>query len=319
MLHKKSSIPEIVNLLDVDNLHVYAPTDAILVCGGEVNAKSEYPISFRDAYIKGKGGSELEKFAVHLPEDTNIHKNFTSFHDWLDFETYAAEICQLVILFCESPGSFSELGSFAVLNEISSRLLVFIDNDSYEKESYINLGPCASIVKRHGKDRIYVLDLKTLTMVSSRDYKSVNPKKLISLIGSHINNWISSNRHSQTFDSNLEGHLIKLVTGLVQHYGALEVEEIEVLLYCLGISKNQTEVQKYLDCACFVEWVKRERRGVRDFYVPLQEKDAIEYVYGIDELALSKSKWRANVRSYWKKHDGERHMAITANRLRSAS
>jgi len=49
---------------------------------------------------------------------------------------------------------------------------------------------------------------------------------------------------------------------LIQHYGALTIEEIDVLLYCLDIQTPEQEIKKYLLCAERFCWVYGEKRGL---------------------------------------------------------
>ncbi len=46
-----------------------------------------------------------------------------------------------IVMLPSSPGSFSELGAFALYNDICGKMLVIIDKQYEEHENYMNMGP----------------------------------------------------------------------------------------------------------------------------------------------------------------------------------
>ena len=55
-------------------------------------------------------------------------ESFNSNIDLLTFEEFLAEISDVIVLFCESPGSYCELGAFAYANKLfSDKLVIVID------------------------------------------------------------------------------------------------------------------------------------------------------------------------------------------------
>lgn len=86
----------------------------------------------------------------------------------------------------------------------------------------------------------------------------------------------------------------------------------------LGIKTDKTEICRFVDIGLFLEWLKIEGRGSRQFVVPLQEKDAIEYALLSGAPTINKSAWRLKVREYWSENDPDRFSALRANMLRAA-
>lgn len=72
------------------------------------------------------------------------------FQDLLEFEEHIAALCACVLIFVESPGSIAELGSFAVMRHLASRLLVVCEQkfESGADPSFIFLGPVAVLRRR---------------------------------------------------------------------------------------------------------------------------------------------------------------------------
>lgn len=317
MIAAKTNIPDILEWLDVDNLHVHAPTDVVLLCGGEVNITSRQPTSLRDAFLRIKHNPPLNKLTFRLAEEANIYGPNSNYSNWMDFESDLAQICQLILLFCESNGSLAELGTFASIDEVARKLSILIDSYNNSQKSYIKYGPIEAVTKEHGTERLFVMHLADLGLETIEKVAQVDLAALKQMLAEFVVESMNRNRDPRTFDATRNGHRIKLVTGMVQHYGALTVEELEVIFFALGLSASEKSLKKFLDCAEFLEWVKLEPRGTKDFYVALQDKDAFEYALVSGSPTLNKGAWRAMVRAYWSDKEPDRFSAITANPLRA--
>ena len=67
--------------------------------------------------------------------------------DLLSLEDAFASFSDCIIIVLESPGSFAEIGAFAIKDEIAKILLVINDIRYSRDESFINLGPIAKVNK----------------------------------------------------------------------------------------------------------------------------------------------------------------------------
>lgn len=82
-------------------------------------------------------------------------ESFNSNIDLLTFEEFLAEISDAIVLFCESPGSYCELGAFAYANKLfSDKLVIVIDEQYKEAKSFIMTGPVAK-AKQDGATIVY--------------------------------------------------------------------------------------------------------------------------------------------------------------------
>jgi hypothetical protein len=54
---------------------------------------------------------------------------------------HVVEICDAVIIFPSSPGSFCELGYFAAADGISEKMLILLDSAFSKKRGYLHYGP----------------------------------------------------------------------------------------------------------------------------------------------------------------------------------
>jgi hypothetical protein len=108
------------------------------------------------------------------------------------------------------------------------------------------------------------------------------------------------------------GHVIKLIVGLIQDYGALSVEEVESLLKLLKVTKAREIINGYLLCAEAVEWLKKVPKGRFDYFIATKTK-AYAATITLKDTAQVKNRMRrrALIRDYWRKNDIPRHNSIT--------
>ncbi|MDD4282504.1 MAG: retron St85 family effector protein [Bacilli bacterium] len=94
--------------------------------------------------------------------------------DLLTFEEILAEISDAVIIYIESMGSACELGAFAYVDSMLSKLLVINDLEYRGAQSFINDGPIKKIVNKDEKSVVYtkfndekLISLSDTNLVSS--------------------------------------------------------------------------------------------------------------------------------------------------------
>jgi hypothetical protein len=298
--------------LDAERIHVQSASDIIFLCGGQRSDISEpTPLSLRDAFLKIIDYPILRRRDVVQAEDiTDNISFFDKYEDILEFETDIAQIVELIILFCESEGSLAELGAFAMIEEIASRLFVVVREKHWNIDSFIKLGPLRRIQKKYGRGSIFLIDDAEVGM---RGDSASHVKKdvLGSLLSEPISLRLQRPREPSTFDATRPGHVIKLVVGLVQEYGALKIDEIVELLRVLNVIRGAADVHRYLLCAQAVGWLKEISKGSSDYFVAVGTKlDAATILSREDAQLKNKQRRRFSIREHWKTHDKERYNAI---------
>lgn len=255
--------------LDAEKIHVQAPSDIIFLCGGLISDLAQAtPLSLRDAFYKIIDNPVLRDRELILAE--NVTKEllfFDKYRDILALETDLAQIVELILLFCESEGSLAELGAFSVIDEIASRLFVVVRAEHWESDSFIKLGPLRKIEIKYSRDSIFVVhdDQIGLRRHSAAD---VDKDKLKKLLDEPLRKRLGRVKEPTTFDPNRSGHLIKLIVGFVQEYGALDVNEIQDLLELFNIPNISIEdIRRFAMCSNTVGWTKEVPRGSRDYIV----------------------------------------------------
>jgi hypothetical protein len=116
----------------------------VFVCGGSTAKRSK---KMRGRFLSW-AKRRLSEVVFVLAEDAY---NYTSLYDppelvnLSEFEEVIGEIADCVVVFPESAGSFAELGLFSGHEKIRQKTLVINTVAGVSSESFINLGPVATI------------------------------------------------------------------------------------------------------------------------------------------------------------------------------
>jgi hypothetical protein len=312
-------IPDIPSYVNVDSIHVHAPTQVVFVCGGEVDVKATTPKSLRDAFMRVSHLSTLSKYDVRLAEEMEVFFPKGEYVELLKFESDIAQISELILLFSESAGSLAELGVFVMDDEIAPRMLVVVDDKNYSKDSFVKLGPLYTLASHYGESTVCVLKLADLGIKDINNVKSVDVNALLAHLNDPLKVRLQKKEEPRTFDRHRNGHITKLVTGLIQYYGALTVDEIEVLLYCLEIPKSSQDIKRCLQCAELFNWIRRDKRGIEVYFAAVAIKSAISFDVISSAAPMNRVRWKSDVLDHWRRNDAQRFQSITAARLEAVA
>ncbi|MBB3308347.1 hypothetical protein FHT78_000076 [Rhizobium sp. BK196] len=304
------NIENILELIDPDKIRVYQPTRIIFVCGGKTDIAAQPPISLRDAFMRIAYSRSFERFTPILAEELNAFFPNGNYKDFLSLESDIAQISAIILLFSESFGSAAELGAFAMISEIAQKLLVVIDDKHYEENSFIKLGPLRALEIANGDGCVCVVNLIDLGIANITELEKLNVDLFSRIIQDAFQHRERSIPDHSTFNSKLSGHIIKLIVGLIQWYGALTVAEIETALYCLNVNCPPARIQDYLLCAQFAQWVTPKKRGVQTFYVAKSDTMAVQFVARAGKKMVNRQRWQAEIRAHWKANDDLRFRSI---------
>lgn len=267
------------------------------------------PVSIRDAFYKITDNPTFAQADLIRAEDTSAYYiRAAAYADLLQFETDLAQICDLILLFCESESSFSELGAFAMVDEIADKLLVIIQSQYYREETFITLGPIAALKNRHDS-AVYVIDDSDVGIVGN-SFSLIDKNVLRDRLKSPIEMRLTQVREHTRFEANRSGHIIKLIVGLVQEFGALSRTEILRLLPVFDVSCNADRLSGYILCASAVGWIAEDRKGSIDYCFSLSNKDAATLTLEKGEIPSDKARRRLTYREHWASHDQDRYRGI---------
>jgi hypothetical protein len=252
----------------------------------------------------------FEKYNAILAEDLNAFFPQGTYRDLLTLESDIAQIASLILVFSESYGSAAELGAFAMLPEISQRLLVVMDDKRYNENSFIKLGPLLSLSNSFGENAICVLNHGDLGIDRIDKLEKLDVGAFSYTIEQSISERIKGIPKHSTFNQKINGHVIKLIVGLIQWYGALTLEELEVALFCLNVECQKERISDFLLCAQFAKWIIADKRGVKTYYVAIAQIMAVKFHARPGKEMVSRIRWQAAIRDYWGVHDRHRFSCI---------
>lgn len=119
----------------------------------ETNDNVRYFImkNFDKQVYKGEYGKEIHP-AQYVISEYLYSKD--SPLDILTFEEVLAEISEYIIIIAESPGTFCELGAFAMHDAFVNKIIVINEDNEEYKSSFISLGPIKKIETQNEKNVI---------------------------------------------------------------------------------------------------------------------------------------------------------------------
>ena len=126
----------------------------LFLCGGASTAKRK---SYRDR-IRSLIKSE-KNLAIYYPEDLFSEILARKKTDLLTLEKVLAENSDVIIIVCESPGSFTEIGAFVNSIDTCGKVVLFIQTKYKNDKSFINQGP-VEYLKTHSERRTKVVYFK---------------------------------------------------------------------------------------------------------------------------------------------------------------
>ncbi len=300
----------LVEDLDVKALHVRAPANLIFLCGGPFSPEHDGPYqSLRDAFLRVASHAALKDSDLVLAETFTKEFTFSAhYDDILEFESDLAQIAELIILFCESEGSFAELGAFAHDEEISKRLLVVLRDRFANADSFITLGPIARL-RKHREHSVFTIADDQIG-IKNDSHASISLDDFKAVLDTPLRLRLANAREPTTFDARRDGHLIKLVVGLIQDYGALTEKEIADAISSLGIEVKIERLRAYLLCAKVVHWIDVTSIGFDRYYFPLVEQPATEFKVAKEATVKGRNKRLAYIREFWQAKDKQRFGVI---------
>ena len=284
----------------------------VFLCGGPTDVRSPTPISVRDAIYR-----ELVKHRdidgrIRVAEDYKDWSSEAIYRDLVSFESHLAELSSVIVLVLESPGSIAELGLFSVIEEFKEKLLVFVETDHYQSDSFIRLGPINYLEKIYqntaechrwmqGTGRFAVFDPAAAEQLQPELAEAVRvraakptPERVFK-----PTNW-------------LDGAL--LVCDLLGLCSALTLREIRQLLDQLGCARTESDVRQLVFLLQRVGLIAMEPKGDQRFYVSIEDKQYLHLAFR--DKTFDAMRFRSDLITHYEKDDKKRFRAIQEVRKR---
>lgn len=218
----------------------------IFLCGGALSRAGE-PFASARGYTMSRVGESrvIAGRRVLLAEKLTTLLQGDDYQDLLDFEKHVAALCACVLIFVESPGSIAELGSFSVMPDLASKLLVVCEQ-RFESAppSFIFLGPIASLRRqRSASVQVFpIYDTSSATPTVSTELLDDCWEYIEDAVADSLQRVVSE---STLLTSDLS-HQMVLVASLIDLMVASKLGEIEEGLNIFGIELKDRSLRKIL-------------------------------------------------------------------------
>lgn len=320
--------------LDTNNLKLKNLPNFIFLCGGDI---SDYEV---DSNISPATTSEdvpptVYKSMRKAVYDASLFNLPISkrlviaefYDDWIDhgviknlidLEIFIADIASSIVLILEAPGAYAELGSFSVIEDISDKLILIVNDNLVGKKTYANLGPIKYLedndktVFRYNWNVRYSISGDTIkTVLDSNAYETA--EMILNQISDKLDTVNIANPKINYFK---KGHLCFLIGDLIYNFHALKFNEIS---YYLRNYFFIDELSKRLIKSCLYilekfEFIKIVVMGDTYFISTAENKGFIKYSYDVESKNEASFKGVNDVRNslerYYAENDKYRFKVI---------
>lgn len=294
----------------IDNLkagstYVYSPNPFVLLCGGEVtDIKEKKPTaSLRDAFLKSSPFSAIKNAGIlQIEEIREYFDKDCPYKELVTFERDIAQMSDLVLLFSESPGSFTELGVFTSFKDISRRLLLIIQNKHLQKASFISQGPVA-VLRKVSDSAVFSITNKQVG-IRGDNYASVKPNDLLNLLKSPMEQRLKEAAKHTTLQKSSFSHRCQLYVALLREFTVLKDDEIITLFAAFDIKLTKAALNKIAFCCKGVQWARTAQAGFDRVHFATDGKAAAKFSFSGG--TLDPIRRRLEFRDHWAKNDPAR-------------
>ena len=290
--------------LNADSTRVYSPKPYFLLCGGPVSSIVDpHPISLRDAFLRAEAGAAIKNAEIlQIEEIQEYFEKDCPYKDLVEFERDIAQISDMVLLFSESPGSFTELGSFSSYKEIYEKLLVVVQSKYLTKSSFILKGP-VTFLRRKYKNSVFSITNGQVG-IKGISFSSVKPEVLLSVLKSPINERLLESKGRTTFQKNRFSHRCKLYIALLKEFSVLKDEELKILFGAFGVKLSDALLDRIAFCCKCVRWSGTSQAGFDRVHFALNGNEAAKFE--LNGEYADKLRRRVEIRQHWIQTDPAR-------------
>lgn len=122
----------------------------LFLCGA---ASTKEKISYRDI-IRSKL-EDNSNLSILYPEDMFTEMLNRKKYDLLTLEKFLANNSDIILIVCESPGSFTELGAFVNNSDTLEKVVILLQTKYKNTKSFIRLGPVEHVRMKNKNSIIY--------------------------------------------------------------------------------------------------------------------------------------------------------------------
>lgn len=219
---------------------------------------------------------------IRTPEQYKDWNQFEGHHNLIDFERDAGNLCQAIVLFSESAGSYAELGAFCMDDVLADRLFVVIEKQHYSADSFIANGPIRKIESLH-ENSICVAD-------------SIAPNEIepqLADIAWALDEKIRSAPKTTGFDPDRARDQFLLVADLVELFGAITHHELMQLIEHFNVKINQRRFDQIVNQLRRFELAEHIEKTTKRFLIaPSTRHWFLDYEAKKDQPAFDRQRFK---------------------------
>ena len=122
----------------------------VFLCGGaSTKKKSSYRDMLKDELKRYK------RISILYPEHLFLELLNRKKYDLLTLEKFLADNCDYIVIVCESPGSFTELGAFVNNSDTIDKVIILLQTKYKNAKSFIRQGPVQFVYSKNKNHIIY--------------------------------------------------------------------------------------------------------------------------------------------------------------------
>lgn len=287
----------------------------IFVCGGKVNDASTAPISVRDRFLRFVA-QHRPKLRDQLVKAEDVFKWFSEDHyqDLVELERDMAGLSELILVFVESPGSFTELGTFVLLDQLERRLVAISDVEFEGDDSFIEMGPLRLLKRRDGDEAVHYFPMAP---VGEDEVWSDVATRVATLLEARLESAPKERRVSL----DIPGHVMMLISDFVEMATAVRFKEFQSFLESLHCTISDGKLHQYLYLLGQLQIVSRYVYSSDVFYFPSLGISRLKHAYTESATMRDRQRWKVlMLEEYEKQRESDsRFAAIRAYRTRRPS
>lgn len=279
--------------LDLDASKVTNSPSLIFLCGGPIDPKPGVDPSLRAIFYQHLkvAKSDLQERVLLAEEANKWSRNSKHYDNLFDLENDLAYLSDVILLFVESAGSFAELGAFCQARALRNKLVAILEEGYWQQKepSFIRDGPVAYLENLEDEDHKSVLVYDWLGPEQGDGRRPLKLDRAQSAANSLLN-WLthrSKERRKETrFRKTYRGHILLLLSDLIDLGSVLQIREIRSLLDGLGISIGWKRLDRYLYLLENLDLVHKTKSGHRDYYLAGgKSAEYLHYAYKLSSKA----------------------------------
>lgn len=261
---------EFLARINFSDTRVRAYRGFLFLCGGEHSPDYEPLLSARHVLYHELVSGRHSDLASRLKVAEDIQDWFRDgkYGDLVTFEEHLAGLSSVILLIVESPGSIAELGAFAVTPAISGRLIALIDEQHFEADSFIRLGPINRLESETAR-KVSVHDWHDVDAMGRRSPAYAKLQPHLASILEDVRKLLREQDREQVYRSSEPGHTMILICELCDLFGALSHQEIARYMSFVDSAISSARIDQYLFLLekCDILRIKAKGQG-RYYYAP---------------------------------------------------